>query len=156
VILFACTGRILPVNSVIPRFTITISRPKFLYSSTAVASSDFNFDSYYGAAVTMNPKSNFVEKRNDAILSSITETADARNPFADPVLPRIDEPIIKSVHSPDSDQSPHRAPQAPSVVPTDYIDRSFLPEPSSPLDLDLTQDNAYLEQGRVAQEQFKR
>jgi hypothetical protein len=135
VILFACTGRILPLNSVLPRFAI--SRPKVLLSSTAVASSDF--DSYYGEAVTGNTNRD-VEKRNDAFLSSITETADPRNPFADPVLPPIDESIIRRVDSPDSDyisvdQSPRRAPSTMSFTPTDYfIYRSFLPEPSSPLD----------------------
>ena len=156
-ILFACTGRILPRNSVLPRFTI--SRPKALISSTAVAASDF--DCYYGEAVTTgrNPKCD-VEKRNDAFFSSITETADPRNPFADPVLPHINESIIKRVGSPDSDyisadQSPHPAPRraatALSFIPTDYyIDRSFLPEPSSPL------DETYLEQGPAVQMQFKR
>jgi hypothetical protein len=150
VILFACTGRILPRNSVLPRFTI--SSPKTLLSSTAVASNDF--DCYYGEAVTRNPKYD-VEKRNDAFFS-ITETADPRNPFADPVLPRINESIIKRVDSPDSDyisagQSPRPAPRMLSFIPTDYyIDRSFLPEPSSPL------DETYLEQGPAVQRQFKR
>lgn len=150
-ILFACTGRILPRNSVLPRFTI--SRPKTLLSSTAVASSDF--DRYYGAAVTTgeNPKRD-VEKRNDAFFSSISETADPRNPFADPVLPPINESILKRVDSPDSDyisadQSPHPAPRTLSFIPTDYyIDRSFLPEPSSPL------DEKYLEQGPAVPMQF--
>jgi hypothetical protein len=135
VILFACTGRILPQNSVLPQFTI--SRPKVLLSSTAVASSDF--DRYYGAAVNPEPRSDDVEKRNDAVFSSIIETADPRNPFADPVLPPIDESVIKRVRSPDSDynladQSPHRIPRALSPMPTDYIDMYFLPEPSSPID----------------------
>lgn len=154
-ILFVCTGRILPANSVLPRFTI--SRPKVLLASTAVASSDF--DCYYGEAVTRNPKSD-VEKRNDAFLSSITETADPRNPFADPVLPPMDKSIIRPgrVGSPDSDyisadQSPHPAPRTLSFLPTDYyIDRSFLPEPSSPL------DETHLERGSAVhwQMQLKR
>ena len=152
-ILFACTGRILPRNSVLPRSTI--SNPKTLLSSTAVASSDF--DCYYGEAVTgnLNTKSD-VERRNDAFLSSITETADPRNPFADPVLPPINESIIKRVDSPASDyisahQSPYPTPRMLSFIPTDYyIDRCFLPEPSSPL------DETYLEQGPAVQMQFKR
>jgi len=158
VILFACTGRILPPNSVLPRFTI--SRPKILLSSTAVASSDF--DCYYGEAVTRNPRCNDVEKRNNPFLSSITEAADPRNPFADPVLPPIDESIIRRVDSPDSDyisvdRSPHRAPRTLSFSPTDYdIDGSFLPEPSSPLDPALTQDESHLEQGPAVWRQFKR
>jgi hypothetical protein len=134
VIVFACTGRILPANSVLPRFII--SRPKMLLSSTAVASNDFDF--YYGGAVTRDSRRG-VGERNNAFLSSITETADPRNPFADPVLPPIDESIIKRVGSPDSDYisaSHHRAPRRSlSFVPTDHdIDGSFLPEPSSPLD----------------------
>jgi hypothetical protein len=143
VILFACTGRILPANSVIPRFTI--SRPKVLLASTAVASSDF--DRYYGEAVTGNSKSDVENlKRNDTFFSSITETADPRNPFADPVLPHIDESIIRRVGSPESDyisadQSPHPAPRTMSFLPEDYfIYGSFLSEPSSLLDPELTQD----------------
>lgn len=154
-ILFACTGRILPANTVLPRFTI--SRPKIL-SSTAVASSDF--DSYYGAAVTKNPKWSDAEKRNDAILSSITESADPRNPFADPVLPPIDESIIKRVHSPDSDynsvdQSPFRTPRALSPMPADYVDRSILSDPSNPLDL-AQHGEALLEKGSAVQMPLKR
>jgi hypothetical protein len=134
VILFACTGRVLPPNSVLPRF---ISRPKILLSSTAVASSDFI--DHYGAAETKSSESTDAEKRNEAILSSITEAADPRNPFADPVLPPIDESIIRRMHSPDSDynssdQSPHRIPRALSPIPADYVDRSFLPDPPSPVD----------------------
>ena len=164
-IVFACTGRILPRNSVLPRFII--SRPKILLASTAVASSDFDF--HYGDAVTENPESDHdVEKRHNAFLSSITETADPRNPFADPVLPPIDESLIRRVGSPDSDyisvdRSSHRAPPVPrtvSISPTDntdhYIDRSFLPEPSSPLDSVLTQDETHLEQGSAVQRQFRR
>ncbi|KAN0107003.1 hypothetical protein V8E52_010605 [Russula decolorans] len=129
VILFACTGRILPRNSVLPQFSI--SRPKTLLSSTAVASSDF--DLYYGEAVTTgrNPKRDV--ERNDAFLSSITETADPRNPFADPVLPPINESIISD------------------FFPADYyIDTSFLPEPSSPL------DKTYPEQVTAVQMRSKR
>jgi len=112
-----------------------------------VASSDF--DCYYGAAVTKSPKCSDAEKRNEAILS-ITESADPRNPFADPVLPPIDESIIKRVHSPDSDynsadQSPHRTPRALSPMPADYVDKSFLPEPPSP----QAQGEARLEKGPV-------
>jgi hypothetical protein len=118
-----------------------------------VASSDF--DRYYGAAVTTgkNPKRD-VEKRNDAFFSSISETADPRNPFADPVLPPVNESILKRVDSPDSDyisadRSPHPAPRTLSFIPTDYyIDSSFLPEPSSPL------DETYLEQGPAVPMQF--
>jgi hypothetical protein len=160
VIIFACTGRILPRNSVLPRFMI--SRPKILLSSTAVASNDF--DSHYGNAVIGNPESDDVEKRNNAFLSSITETADPRNPFADPVLPRVDESIIRRVGSPDSDfisvdRPFHPAPPRPlSFSPTDFfIDRSFLPEPSSPLDSVLTRDETNMEQGPAAvQGRFKR
>ena len=159
-ILFACTGRILPLNSVLPRFTI--SRPKILLASTAVASSDF--DCYYGEAVTRNPECD-VEKRNNAFLSSITEAADPRNPFADPVLPPIDESIIRHVDSPDSDyisaaQSPHRATRTlsfDSFLPTDYyFDSSFLSEPLSPLDPAPTQDVMHSDPGRAMQVQFKR
>lgn len=136
-ILFACTGRILPLNTVLPRFII--SRPKVLLASTAVASNDF--DNYYGDAVTGNANGD-VERRNDdaAFLSSLTETADPRNPFADPVLPPIDESIIRRADSPDSDyisadQPPTRAPSILSFTPMDYfIYRSFSPEPSNPLD----------------------
>jgi hypothetical protein len=131
VILFACTGRILPPNSVLPRFTI--SRPKLLSATTSVAYNDF--DCHYDAAVTKNADGTDAEKRNNVILPSITESADPRNPFADPVLPP-DESIIKRVHSPDSDyyisadQSPHRTPRALSPIPADYIDES---DPLSPL-----------------------
>jgi len=159
VIIFACTGRILPANSVLPR--LTISRPKILLASTAVASSDF--DSYYGEAVTGNSKGDVENlKRNDTFLTSITETADPRNPFADPVLPPIDESIIKRANSPDSDyisadQSPNRAPRTLSFLPTDYyFDGSFLPDPSSPVDSAPTQDETHLEQGPAVQMQFKR
>lgn len=146
VILFACTGRILPRNSVLPRFTI--SRPEILLSSTAVASNDF--DRYY-VTTGRNPKRD-VEKRNDAFLSSIIETADPRNPFADPVLPHTSESMIKRVDSPVSaNHSPHPAPPMLSFHPTDYyIDRSFLHEPSGPL------DEMYLEQGSAVQMQLKR
>ena len=155
-ILFACTGRILPRNSVLPRFPI--SRPKTLLSSTAVASSDF--DHHYGEAVTTgrSPKRD-VEERDDAFLSSITETADPRNPFADPVLPPMNESIIKRVNRPDSDYiSADPSPRPPSrtlsfsdFFPTDYyIDSSFLPEPSSPL------EETYLEQGPAVQMRSKR
>ncbi len=133
-ILFACTGRILPQNSVLPQSTI--SRPKVLLSSTAVVSSDFG--RYYGATVSPEPGFDDIEKRNDAIPSSVIETADPRNPFADPVLPPMDESVIRRVRSPDSDydladQSHHRIPRALSPMPTDYIDMYFLPEPSSPI-----------------------
>jgi hypothetical protein len=156
VILFACTGRILPPNSVLPRFTI--SRPKIL-SSTAVACNDF--DCYYGAAVTKNPKCGDAEKRSDAILSSITESADPRNPFADPVLPPIDESIIKRVYSPDSDyncadQSPHPTPRVLSPMPADYVNRSILPDPPSLLDPARAQGEARLEKGPAVQMSFKR
>ena len=156
-IIFACTGRILPANSVLPRFTI--SRPKILLSSTALPSSDF--DCYYGEAVTGNSKCD-VERRNDTFLSSFAETADARNPFADPVLPPIDESIIKRVLTPDSDyisadQSSYRTPRTLSFMPTDYyIDRSFLPEPSSPLDPALTQGETYSERIPAVQMQYRR
>lgn len=105
------------------------------------------------------------EKRNNAFLSSITESADPRNPFADPVLPRIDESIIRRVGSPDSDyisvdrsSHSHRAPRTISFSPTDYyyIDGSFLPEPSSPLGSVLSQDQTNLEPGSAVQRQFKR
>jgi hypothetical protein len=137
VILFACTGRILPANSVLPLFTI--SRPKILLASTAVASNDFDW--YYGEAVTGNSRRDVV-RRNDSFLTSITETADPRNPFADPVLPPIDESIVERVNSPGSDhisadQSPHRT---LSFSPTAYyINWSFFPEPSSPQEPEFPQ-----------------
>lgn len=152
-ILFTCAGRILPSNSVLPRFTISV--PKILLASTAVPSSDF--DHYYGGDATRSD----VEKRNDTNLSSITETADPRNPFADPVLPRIDESIIKHVPSPDTDyisadQSHIRTPRRPSLMPTEcYIDVSFLLEPSSPLGSVLTQGRS-IEQGLAVQMQSRR
>ena len=157
-ILFACTGRILPPNSILPRFII--SRPEILLSSTAVPSSDF--DCYFGKAVTKHTRCNDVEKRNNHFLTSFTEDADPRNPLADPVLPTIDESFIRRVGSPDSDfisvdRSPHLAPRALSIPPTDYyIDRSFLPEPSSPLGSELTQDETHSEQGPTVWRQFKR
>jgi len=156
VILFACTGRILPRNSVLPRFKI--SRPRILLASTAVPSNDF--DCHYGKAVISNPKCDG-EKRNDPFLTSITEAADPRNPFADPVLPPIDESIIKHVPSPDTDyisadQSAHRTPRTPSLMPTEYyIDGSFLLEPFSPLDSVFTQDETHLERGPAVQMQSK-
>jgi hypothetical protein len=125
-----------------------------------VASSDF--DCYYGEAVTSNTKCDDVEKRKYPLLS-ITETADPRNPFADPILPPIDESIIRRAGSPDSDyisvdRSSHPAPRdAQSFPPTDYyLDRSFLPEPSSLQDSVLSQDETHLEQGPAVQRQFKR
>lgn len=133
-ILFACTGRILPPNSVLPRFTI--SRPKLLSATTSVAYNDF--DSHYGTAVIKNSDFADPEKRNNIIFPSITESADPRNPFADPVLPP-EESIIKRVRSPDSDyyisadQSPRRTPRALSPIPVDYIDESVLSDPLSPL-----------------------
>lgn len=153
-ILFACTGRILPPNSVLPRF---ISRPKILLSSTAVASSDFV--DHYGAAGTKCADSTDAEKRNEAILSSITEAADPRNPFADPVLPPIDEFIIRRVHSPDSDcisadQSPHSTPRPLSPISADYVDRSILPDPPSPPDPVRAQGEARLGHGPAVQIPF--
>ena len=132
-ILFACTGRILPPNSVLPRFTI--SRPKLLFATTLPPS---DFDCHYGAEVIKNGDCTDAEKPNNGIWPSITESADPRNPFADPVLPP-DESIIKRVHSPDSDyyisadQSPHRTPRALSPMPADDIDESILSDPLSPL-----------------------
>ena len=153
-ILFACTGRILPPNSVLPRF---ISRPKILLSSTAVASSDFV--DHYGAAGTKSTESTDAEKRNEAILSSITETADPRNPFADPVLPPIDKSIIRRVHSPDSDrisadQSPHHTPRPLSPISADYVDRSILSDPPSPPDPVRAQGEARLGRGPAVQMPF--
>jgi hypothetical protein len=156
VILFACTGRILPPNTVLPRFII--SRPKIL-SSTAVASSDF--DCYYGAAVTKNLKCPDEEKRRNEAILSITESADPRNPFADPVLPPIDESIIKRVRSPDSDyrsadQSPHRTHRALSPMPADYVDRSIFPDPLGPLDPERAQGESRLENDPAVHMLFKR
>ena len=117
-----------------------------------------DFDCYYGEAVTKNPKCDDVEKRNNPFpfLSSITETADPRNPFADPILPPIDESIIRRVGGPDPDyisvdRSSHPVPGTQSLSPGYYLDRSFLPEPSSSLDYVLSQDETHLEQGLAVQ-----
>jgi hypothetical protein len=116
---------------VLPRFTI--SRPKLL-SATSLPPNDF--DSHYGAAVSKNADFTDAEKMNNGIWPSISESADPRNPFADPVLPP-DEFIIKRVHRPDSDYyisadpSPHFAPRALSPIPAD--DESVLSDPLSPL-----------------------
>ncbi|KAH9963805.1 hypothetical protein BC827DRAFT_1266148 [Russula dissimulans] len=158
VILFACTRRILPPCSILPKFLI--SRPKVLLTSTAVASNDF--DSYYERSVSNYSMSTDDEKnlkkghpngRAPAPPPGIIETD---NPFWDPVLPPIDEAIVKRVHSPDSEYSsappsPHHKPRPLTPVAADYVDRSVLPEPSSPQDpLPWpAQDEARLAQGPV-------
>lgn len=124
-------GRILPQNSVLPRFTI--SRPKLLFATSVPP---IDFDSHYGAAVSKDADFADAEKMNYGIWPSIAESADPRNPFADPVLPP-DESIIKRVHSPDEDyyisavQSPHFTARALSPIPAG--DESGLSDPLSPL-----------------------
>jgi len=122
----------------LPKFLI--SKPKVLLTSTAVASNDF--DDYYGSAVAIitdrekGLKKNYPNSRAPALPPGIIETDD---PFSDPVLPPIDEAIVKRVHSPDSEyssahSSPHHEPRPLTPVAADYVDRSVLPEPPSPQD----------------------
>ncbi|KAI0295876.1 hypothetical protein B0F90DRAFT_1637285, partial [Multifurca ochricompacta] len=108
VILFATTRRILPPRTILPKFLI--SSPQLLLASTAVP--DGEFDNYYSEPVcryenvTDPEKSiNGPVKHEGAVPSAIIEALDPRNPFADPVLPPIDETLIKRVNSPDSDHS---------------------------------------------------
>jgi len=97
-----------------------------------------DFDSHYGAEVSKNAELTDAEMRNNGIWPSITESADPRNPFADPVLPP-DEFIIKRVNSTGSDyyisagQSPYFTPRALSPIPVDDIDEDILSDPLSPL-----------------------
>lgn len=109
VVLFASTRRILPPRSMIPKFLI--SNPQALLTSTALP--DGEFDSYYNDAES--ERSWYaVEKKNGGVI----EAPDARNPFADPVLPPIDEAVIRRVRSPDS--SERSSPRPLSPVPGDY------------------------------------
>lgn len=112
VVLFASTRRILPPRSFIPKFLI--SGPRALIASTAVFDGDF--DSYYDDAASersWNPLT--AEKKNGAALGELG------SPFADPVLPPIDEAMIRSTRTPDSERSLSRAsPRAPSPISGDY------------------------------------
>ncbi|KAI9457101.1 hypothetical protein BJY52DRAFT_522120 [Lactarius psammicola] len=123
VILFASTRRILPPRSMIPKFLI--SNPQVLLASTAVPDGDF--DSYYDGAESQHSWVNHAaaEKKDGG---AIIEPFDPRNPFADPVLPPIDEAVIRRVRSPDSERSSSRAtPRALSPVPGDYPDLRAVP-----------------------------
>jgi hypothetical protein len=122
----------------LPKFLI--SYPSVVHASTEVAETDF--DDYYSEAVTEHSNAEkdggLPNGRGAADPSGITEAADARNPFEDPVPPPyIDEAIIKRVHSPDSDaydsasSSPNHTPGTLSPVAADYVDRSVLPEQPS-------------------------
>ncbi|KAH9163931.1 hypothetical protein EDB89DRAFT_2078399 [Lactarius sanguifluus] len=112
VVLFASTRRILPPRSMIPKFLI--SNPQALLASTALP--DGEFDSYYNDAA--GERSWYAAEKNGGII----EAPDARNPFADPVLPPIDEAMIRRVRSPDSSErgSSRGSPRSLSPVPGDY------------------------------------
>ncbi|KAH9062413.1 hypothetical protein EDB87DRAFT_300979 [Lactarius vividus] len=113
VILFASTRRLLPPRSMIPKFLI--SNPQALLATTALPDGDF--DSYYDDAASQHSW-HAVEKNGGVI-----EAPDSRsNPFADPVLPPIDEAVIRRVRSPDSSErgSSRSSPRSMSPVPGDY------------------------------------
>jgi hypothetical protein len=115
----------------LPKFLI--SYPSVVHASTEVAETDF--DDYYSESVTEDSKYANAEKGGGH--PNGHGAADPRNPFEDPVLPPIDEAIIKRVHSPDSDaydsasSSPNHTPGTLSPVAADYVDRSVLPEQPS-------------------------
>ncbi|KAH8994661.1 hypothetical protein EDB86DRAFT_3167243 [Lactarius hatsudake] len=113
VVLFASTRRILPPRSMIPKFLI--SNPQALLTSTALP--DGEFDSYYDDA-TSERSWYAVEKKSGRVI----EAPDGRNPFADPVLPPIDEAVIRRVRSPDSSErsSSRGTPRSLSPVPGEY------------------------------------
>ncbi|KAH9010008.1 hypothetical protein EDB85DRAFT_2240731 [Lactarius pseudohatsudake] len=113
VVLFASTRRILPPRSMIPKFLI--SNPQALLTSTALP--DGEFDSYYDDA-TSERSWYATEKKSGRVI----EAPDTRNPFADPVLPPIDEAVIRRVRSPDpSERSSSRgSPRSLSPVPGNY------------------------------------
>ncbi|KAH8984511.1 hypothetical protein EDB92DRAFT_1819049 [Lactarius akahatsu] len=113
VILFASTRRILPPRSMIPKFLI--SNPQALLTSTALP--DGEFDSYYDDA-TSERSWYATEKKSGRVI----EAPDTRNPFADPVLPPIDEAVIRRVRSPDSSEhsSSRGSPRSLSPVPGNY------------------------------------
>jgi hypothetical protein len=113
----------------LPKFLI--SSPQVLLASTAVP--DNNFDSYFGDAT-----STYGEKEKMIGPFVIIDAFDPHNPFADPVLPPIDETVIKRVGSPDSEHSspemsPRHSPGALLTAGADYIDRPFAPVRPSPL-----------------------
>ncbi|KAI0256435.1 hypothetical protein BJV78DRAFT_1278922 [Lactifluus subvellereus] len=132
VILFVSTRSILPPRSMFPKFLI--SSPQVLLSSTAVPDNDF--DSRFGGPTSTYGET---EKMGPPVF---IDALDPHNPFADPVLPPIDETVIKRVGSPDSEHStpetsPRHSPGALSTAGADYIDRSFAVRPS-PLKKTLT------------------
>jgi len=109
VVLFASTRRILPPRSIIPKFLI--SGPRALLSSTDVPDGDF--DSYYDDAAW---HSHTAEKKNGAIIFE-------RHLFVGPVLPPMDEAMIKRVRNPDSERSLSRAsPRTLSPTAGDHAD----------------------------------
>ncbi len=108
----------------IPKFLI--SGPQALLASTALPDGDF--DSYYDDAAGQHSWYPHAAEKNGAII----EAVNPRNPFADPVLPPIDEAVIRRVRSPDSERSSSRAsPRSLSPVAGDYADLPRAMPPSS-------------------------
>jgi hypothetical protein len=163
VILFFSTRRILPPRSMFPKFLI--SNPKLLESSTTI-SGDGDFDDYYSDVATIRSMSVGAEKgmnhpdEHGVTLSAFFDKGDPLDPFADPVLPPIDEAMIKRVDSPDSgrcsaDLPLHDLPDLLSPVAVDDFDPSVLPERRNPLNPALVQGEARLQQGPVARMPLK-
>lgn len=118
VVLFASTRRVLPPRSIIPKFLI--SGPQVLLASTAVP--DGEFDSYYDDAASGHSRyPHAAKKKNGAVTGAFS----SRNPFADPVLPRIDEAMISRARIPDSERSSSRRMLSP--VAGDYADLRAVP-----------------------------
>ncbi|KAH9986752.1 hypothetical protein BJV74DRAFT_796723 [Russula compacta] len=162
VILFFSTRRILPPRSMFPKFLI--SNPKLLESTTI--GGDGNFDDYYSDAATIRSMSVEAEKgtnypnEHGITLSAFFDKGDPLDPFADPVLPPIDEAIIKRVDSPDSGRSSadlplHDLPDMLSPVAVDDFEPSVLPERRNPLNPALVQGEARLQQGPIARMPLK-
>jgi hypothetical protein len=125
----------------LPKFFI--SGPQIL-SSTAVP--DNNFDSYF-RYLPSRSQSAVTEKNRVLSTVPIIEPLDPKNPFADPVLPRIDE-TRRSQRDRDRfdradsvrEVSPFRSPSMLSPGFSDYIDRSFAPNLPHPLKDELKID----------------
>jgi hypothetical protein len=92
---------------------------------------DNDFDSYFG-----HDTSQYAETEKSRGPPSFIGTFDPKNLFADPVLPLIDEAIIKRMSSPKSvpssvETSPRLIPGA--LSPGIYVDRPFVTARPSPL-----------------------
>ena len=148
-----------------PKFLI--SNPKLLEFSTTTGG-DGDFDDYYSDAATIRSMSVGAEKSADhpdehgVTLSAYFDKGDPLDPFADPVLPPVDEAMIKRVDSPDSGRSSADLPLQDlhdmlslSPVTVDNFEPPVFPERRNPLNPRLVQGEARLQQGPVARMPLK-